>query len=195
MIRATLIGMTRFFSILLYLGLAVPAAASECPAAPDHSSQTDAVIARIQKSADAVSAKQISNEVWQYYADAPDDTAQEMLDSGMRKRASWDLLSALDDFDRLVAYCPNYAEGFNQRAFVNFLRGDFEAALPDLERALELNPRHIGARSGKAVSMIGLGREAEAQDAIAEALELNPWLPEGALLRPVGDKKSGEADL
>ena len=39
---------------------------------------------------------------------------------------------ATDALDRLVEYCPNYAEGYNQRAFVSFLRQDFEAALVEL---------------------------------------------------------------
>lgn len=172
--------LTAVFSLVFASSLV----ANECPSAPDHTAATEAVIARVQSAKDAVTARQISNEVWQYYADAPDEIAQEMLDEGMTLRAAWDLLSALDDFDRLVAYCPHYAEGYNQRAFVNFLRGDFAAALPDLNRAIEINPRHIGALSGRAISLFGLGREAEAQDALAAALEINPWLPERALLRP-----------
>lgn len=163
--------------------LAAPAVASECPAAPDHSEATDALIEKIQVAPDAQSALIISNDLWQYWADAPDEVAQEILDRGMEKRAAWNLLGAVEDFDRLVAYCPNYAEGYNQRAFANFLRQDFAAALPDLERAIELSPRHIGALSGLAITLIGLGKEEEAQQALAEALALNPWLPERSLLK------------
>lgn len=160
------------------------ALAGTCPAAPDHTLAIDALIAQVQTAPDARSANLVSNELWQYWADAPDETAQGILDQGMRKRAAWDLLGALDDFDTLVGYCPNYAEGYNQRAFVSFLRQDFAGALPDLERAVALSPRHIGALSGRALSLIGLGRDAEAQDALAAALELNPWLPERDLYRP-----------
>ena len=171
---------TFFFASILF---AAPAVASDCPAAPDHSAVTDALIEEIQAATDARSAQIISNDLWQYWADAPDEVSQEILNQGMAKRAAWDLLGAVEDFDRLVAYCPDYAEGYNQRAFANFLRQDFASALPDLERAIELSPRHIGALSGLAMSLIGLGKEAEAQSALAAALALNPWLPERSLLK------------
>ena len=170
--------------VIALLFLAGTALADECPKAPDHSDAVDALIAQVQAADNQLTAQELSNDMWAFWADAPDETAQEILDRGMQKRSSWDLLGAREDFDRLVSYCPDYAEGYNQRAFVNFLRQDYEAALPDLDRALELSPRHVGALSGKALTLIGLGREAEAQDALAAALELNPWLPERSLYKP-----------
>ena len=101
----------------------------------------------------------------------------------MAARGSYDFLGAIDAFDRLVEYCPDYAEGYNQRAFVNFLREDYEAALPDLDRALERSPRHVAALSGKALTLMGLGRGDEAQEVLREAVELNPWIPERGLLQ------------
>lgn len=170
-----------------------PAFAAGCPPAPDHSEALNGLLARIQKAPDQASAQILSSEMWRYWADAPDETAQEILNRGMRKRESWDLLGARSDFDALIDYCPDYAEGYNQRAFVNFLSQNFEAALPDLQRALDLSPRHVAAQSGLALTLIGLGRDAEAQDVLAEALELNPWLPERSLYRAPGlSDKPGE---
>lgn len=180
-------------SVVFVLLSVLPGAGLACPAAPDHSAALNALIAQVQKAPDEASARLISNDMWTYWADAPDETAQEILDRGMRKRAAWDLLGAREDFDALVKYCPNYAEGYNQRAFVNFLRQDYQAALPDLDRAIELSPRHVGALSGRALALVGLGRDAEAQDALAAALELNPWLPERGLLKaPQNRHKSGQ---
>ncbi|SFL96697.1 tetratricopeptide repeat protein [Shimia aestuarii] len=179
--------------VVLSIFMCLPGFALACPDGPDHSQALNALIEKVQAAPNEGAAQQHLNDMWAYWADAPDDTAQEILDRGMRKRAAWDLLGAQEDFDTLVTYCPDYAEGYNQRAFVNFLRQDFEAALPDLDRALELSPRHIGALSGRALSLIGLGRDAEAQDALAEALELNPWLPERVLLQaPENRHKSGQ---
>lgn len=173
--------------------LAAPVWAMECPDPPDHSEALNALITQVQRAPDEHSARLISNDMWSYWADAPDETAQEILDRGMRKRAAWDLLGARQDFDDLIAYCPHYAEGYNQRAFVNFLQQDFAAALPDLEHAIGLSPRHIGALSGRAMTLIGLGRASEAQDALAEVLELNPWLPERGLLKaPLKEDEAGE---
>ncbi|KPA23128.1 Tetratricopeptide repeat protein [Shimia sp. SK013] len=171
--------------LVLFLFLAPPvwAETQGCPVAPDHTGSVAELLLRVQKAKDETSAKIISNELWEFYADAPDAAAQEILDRGMRKRAAWDLLGAREDFDALVEYCPDYAEGYNQRAFVNFLRSDFQSALPDLERAIVLSPQHVAAMSGRALTLIGLGRKDEAQEALAEALALNPWLPERSLLQ------------
>jgi tetratricopeptide (TPR) repeat protein len=89
--------------------------------------------------------------------------------------------------NRLIEYCPAYAEGYNQRAFTNYLQQDFEAALVDLDRALNILPTHVAALSGKALTLMGLGRSAEAQEVLRAALALNPWLQERALLaEPIG---------
>ena len=126
----------------------------------------------------------ISQSGYQADSVAPDAAAQALLDQGMAARSSYDFLRAIDKFDRLVAYCPDYAEGYNQRAFVNFLREDFSAALIDLDLALERSPSHVGALSGKALTLMGLGQMDAAQVVLREALALNPWIPERGLLQP-----------
>ena len=144
-------------------------------------------MAEVREAANEQDARLLTNELWALWATAPDEPAQELLDRGMQARASFDFLSALETFDRLVDYCPDYAEGYNQRAFVNFLRQDYEVALTDLDRALERRPNHVAALSGKALTLMGLGRHDEAQVVLREAIELNPWLPERGLLRePAG---------
>ncbi|MEX0351303.1 MAG: hypothetical protein AB3N15_17910 [Paracoccaceae bacterium] len=182
-----------FASLLSCLAATTIAAADTCPMAPDHSARLDALILEVQKAPSEAQARQISNQMWEIWADAPNEQSQAILDRGMSKRAAWDLLGALDDFNRLVDYCPDYAEGYNQRAFVNFLRQDYAAALVDLDRALNLSPRHVAAMSGKALSLMGLGRTGEASLVLDQALKLNPWLPERNLASPGGPlERKGE---
>lgn len=140
-------------------------------------------LSSLQDAENENAARLITNEMWGLWADAPDEQAQTVLDQGMRKRASWDLVGAIGDFDRLIAYCPDYAEGYNQRAFASFLQQDFATALRDLTRAIELSPAHIGAIAGRAMTLIALGREAEAQADLRRAVALNPWLPERGFLQ------------
>lgn len=167
--------------ILLLTCLAAPAHAT-CPAAPDIAERETALLDRIGAAENELAAREPTNGLWELWTMAPDEAAQALLDKGMSMRESYDFLGARDALDRLVAYCPDYAEGWNQRAFVAFLTQDFEAALSDLDAALALNPRHVGALSGKALTLIGLGRAAEAELALRAALELNPWLSERHLL-------------
>ena len=93
-----------------------------------------------------------------------------------------DVDKAREALDELVAYCPAYAEGFNQRGFVRFIAGDYAGALPDLDRALELQPTHLGALTGRAMTLIALNRDAAARQDLRRAVHLNPWLPEQRLL-------------
>ena len=39
-------------------------------------------------------------------------------------------LIAEQTLDELIAYCPDYAEGYNQRAFAEYLRFNYSAAIP-----------------------------------------------------------------
>jgi tetratricopeptide (TPR) repeat protein len=153
-----------------------------CPPVADHSAEIAALINEIRAAPNAASARPLSDSLWQIWTDAPDEKAQAMLDEGMRKRSSYDFLGARDVLDGLVDYCPDYAEGYNQRAFASYLRGDYAAALVDLDRALAILPNHVAAMSGKALTLIGLGRNDEAQEVLRQAVALNPWLSERALL-------------
>lgn len=168
---------------LLHLALIVAGPAyGACPAAPDIAADETAIFDQIQSVETEMAARDLSGGLWELWTLAPDSAAQDMLDEGMERRAAYDFLGARAALDRLVAYCPDYAEGWNQRAFVSFLVQDFEPALADLDRALDLNPRHVGALSGKALTLIGMGRDAEAQIVLRAALDLNPWLSERHLL-------------
>lgn len=159
---------------------------------PDHSNDMTALIAAAQNAPDAGAARLIAPEFWAIWTDAPDDHAQELLDTGMERRRAFDFGSALAALDALIEYCPDYAEGYNQRAFVNFLQQDFSAALPDLDQAIALSPRHIAALSGRALTLTGLGRKAEAALSLRAALALNPWLSERSLLPAL---ETGEEEL
>ncbi|WGW05450.1 tetratricopeptide repeat protein [Tropicibacter oceani] len=165
--------------------LAPPVLADGCPVAPDHSAELGALLQELKAAPNEMAARGLSNRLWQLWSDAPDEPSQTMLDEGMAARGSYDFARALDRFDRLVGYCPFYAEGYNQRAFIHFLREDYEAALPDLEETLRINPQHVGALAGKALTLLGLGRELEGQKALRAALALNPWLTERGLLKPL----------
>ena len=176
-------------TLVLLSTLAAGPALAECPAAPNIIDAESEIFAQIQSAETEMAARGLSNGLWELWTQAPDEPAQALLDRGMNARASYNFVEATDALDRLVDYCPDYAEGYNQRAFVAFLRQDFEAALVDLDRAIALSPRHTGALSGKALTLMGLGRNDEAQVVLREAVDLNPWLGERHLLTdPPGEE-------
>ncbi|XDA96611.1 tetratricopeptide repeat protein [Sulfitobacter sp. LCG007] len=172
----------RVISAFLALILAASSSAGDCPSPSDRSSELDTLIAQARAAADEAAGREIAGRMWEVWLTAPDQAAQEVLDRGLARRNSYDYVGAYEDFDRLAAYCPDYAEGYNQRAFISFLREDYGAALVDLDRTLDLSPSHVGAQSGRALTLMHLGRIPEARAQLQAALRNNPWLSERTLL-------------
>lgn len=157
-------------------------AALGCPALPDRSAELGALFDAARAAPNEMAGRAVSNQMWEIWTTAPDEVAQGMLARGMTARRYGDYLGAVAAFDDLVAYCPDYAEGYNQRAFIHYLSGDFGAANADLQATLAINPDHVGALSGLALTLIALGRKDEAQEWLRKALARNPWIPERGLL-------------
>lgn len=167
--------------------LATPAFA-ECPRGPDFSAEVVGIVEQMQAAPDMGVAQGLAALMWEIWLDAPDEIAQAMLDEGIALLRVGDYLTSRATLARLIEYCPNYPEGYNQRAFAAFLSGDYEEALIDLDRAIDLQPVHLGALTGKVLTLIRMGRDDEAQVILRAALEINPWLSERALLiEPAGE--------
>jgi len=165
-----------------------------CPAVSFDAAEEAGLIEALRNAPNATAAHGLNASLWKLWTKAPDSHAQDLLDSAMARIRMGDLTNAVAALDGLVTYCPDYAEGYNQRAFARYLQQDFRAALADIDRALELSPRHIGALSGKALTLISLGEERRALAALRAALDLNPWLSERALLDDL-ERKLGATDL
>lgn len=177
------------FSAVL-AALAFPAFAA-CPEPKDTRREMLNLIAKSQAAPNFTEGRRVSAEMWELWLQAPDELAQQALDAGMRRRDVADFVGALKEFDRLADYCPTYAEGFNQRAYLNFLSGQHEKALVDLDIALSLQPLHVAAQAGRALTLMNLGRIEEAREQMLIAVGNNPWLSEKALLAegaPLGPK-------
>ena len=83
---------------------------------------------------------------------------------------------ALDFLDQVVTLQPQYAEGWNRRATVHFLMRSYRKSMADIERTLELEPRHFGALAGMAQIMASTGRDELALQAWQRVLAVYPML-------------------
>ncbi len=151
-------------------GVSHQARAEDCPAAPDIGARVAALLEKARGAPDAKSARPITDALWELWAKAPNEQAQAVLDRGMRRRAAFDLLGAISEFDRLIAYCPTYAEGYNQRAFAHFIRG--------LPGRLVRSGSRIGAvlaacggDGGAGVDPDGAGPDARGSNCVATGVE------------------------
>lgn len=181
--------------ILTFTLICCASLASACGEVALDEERQETLLAQVQAAPNERAAREVTNELWELWATAPDTYAQELLDEGMQRRAAYDFDNAIVAFDALTEYCPDYAEGYNQRAFVLFIRQDYEAALTDLDEALARAPRHVAALAGRALTFMALERNEEALRDLQAALALNPWLPERRFLDGLKQAQPGKSQI
>ncbi|MEM5495513.1 tetratricopeptide repeat protein [Hoeflea sp. AS16] len=130
------------------------------------------------------------NAIWNWWLDqSPTPEVRAAIDYGMERRESYDFEAAEKAFDSVIEKAPDYAEGWNQRAFARFLRDNIDGALSDLEKAVELDPEHFGAWSGMYHVLMRMGRPEVAASALSRAVTIHPWLKERGMLPPDPDAR------
>ncbi len=87
------------------------------------------------------------------------------------------LPGALQLFDAVTAERPDFAEGWNKRATVLYMMGALDASAKDVDKVLELEPRHFGALSGLGLINASKDKDDAAIEAFQRALEINPHMP------------------
>jgi tetratricopeptide (TPR) repeat protein len=135
------------------------------------------LFARLAGAASASEASAVEREIWSAWLELDDDAVAPWLRYGLAAIAARDLSAALSAFDRVTELAPDYAEGWNKRATLHWLRGSFEQSLADIDRTLELEPRHFGALSGLALIREAQGRPFEALEALEKVLHIHPQMP------------------
>jgi tetratricopeptide (TPR) repeat protein len=83
---------------------------------------------------------------------------------------------ALDFLDQVVTLSPDFAEGWNRRATVHFMMRSFGKSMADIDRTLQLEPRHFGALAGMAQIMKERGSKELALEAYQRVLDIYPMM-------------------
>ena len=121
-------------------------------------------------------AQGVQQEIWTIWFEGPDETSAQTLNQARMAGQSGDLAKATELFNQLIAEYPQYAEAWNQRAILRYLVGDIEGSLSDIDRVIELEPRHFGALSGRGQCYLRQENFVAALDAFEQALDVNPWI-------------------
>jgi tetratricopeptide (TPR) repeat protein len=121
-------------------------------------------------------AEALQEAIWTLWMESSNAEVNLLMLEGIDAMNESDLPRARKAFDSMVEVDPKFAEGWNKRATVEFLMGDVNASVADIEKTLELEPRHWGALSGLGQIYIQLDKEDAALRAFKRALEINPFL-------------------
>jgi tetratricopeptide (TPR) repeat protein len=83
-------------------------------------------------------------------------------------------------FDEVIARAPDFAEGWNKRATLYYLMGEWDRSLADCEEVIRRNPIHFGALAGFGLNYLQKDDLVHAAEYFERALEVNPNLAQVA---------------
>jgi len=77
-------------------------------------------------------------------------------------------------FTRVIELAPEFAEGWNKRATLYFITGDYRKSLADCDQVMKRNPAHFGALAGYGQIYLRLDDPEKALEYFKRALAVNP---------------------
>lgn len=114
--------------------------------------------------------------LWRAWCRSGDPEIDRLMHEGIDAMQQHRLAEAEALFDRMVAVAPEFAEGWNKRATLRYLRQNFDGAIADCRETLARNPHHFGAASGQGLCHLSLHQFREAAVSFRRALEIHPHL-------------------
>ncbi len=150
------------------------------PAVPAQAMQDDPRLARLFVALHSTQspgwAQYLEQTIWGIWTETADPETNRLMEKGLTAMAGDEAQAALAAFNDVVKRQPNYAEGWNKRATVEYLLNQFDASIADILHTLQLEPRHFGALSGLGGIYLAQGNKEAALKAFSAALAIDPHL-------------------
>jgi tetratricopeptide (TPR) repeat protein len=136
----------------------------------------DSLFVDLKKAKTPAAGEGVARRISEEWADSGSATINLMMLWASQAIEARSYPVALDFLDQVVVLQPKYAEGWNRRATLHFMMNNYSKSMADIERTLELEPRHFGALSGMGQIFRLLERKELALRAYERALEIFPAL-------------------
>ena len=114
--------------------------------------------------------------LWSRWCRSPNSEIDKIFRAGVEAMQNDRLDDAESFFARVIGAAPEFAEGWNKRATVRYMRKNFQGAIADCQETLARNPNHFGAASGQGLCHLSLRQFREAAVCFRRALEIHPHL-------------------
>jgi tetratricopeptide (TPR) repeat protein len=167
--------MTRGF--LAGLAVVVALGAAEPGAADQNDPRLDELFARLGEVESRSKGLALSRKIWSIWYEHGNPAVERVMRQGHQALRVGEPGVALTLFDQAARLAPDYAEAWNARATVHYHLGNYAKSLDDIERTLDLEPRHFGALSGRGLCYSALDKPDKALTAFEASLALNPHQP------------------
>jgi tetratricopeptide (TPR) repeat protein len=138
--------------------------------------QTEKELLHALKGDDPTLAATAEAMLWRTWCHSGNSEADRIFRGGVDAMQQGKLDEAETEFTRVIDVAPDFAEGWNKRATVRFMRQDFAGSIADCQQTLARNPNHFGASSGQGLCHMSLAQYREAAVCFRRALEIHPHL-------------------
>lgn len=114
--------------------------------------------------------------IWVIWSRSGNPQTDALFLAGIAQMNAGQLKEGIATFSRVIEIAPEFAEGWNKRATLYFLVGDFERSLKDCDDVIKRNPNHFGVLAGYGQIYMQLDDYEKALDYFKRALAVNPNL-------------------
>lgn len=160
------------FLLAFFVLFAAPAGMAE----PGKASTLDRLFAALHSAVDPEEANRLTSLIWIVWNHAEDPETDRLLTEGKSALERLEFKTALARFSAIIERDPEFVEGWNNRATLYYVMGEYRASIEDIEEVLAREPRHFGALAGLGMNYEALGYDRRALNAWRRALKVNPHL-------------------
>ena len=120
--------------------------------------------------------REIELRIWGLWFETGSEEMDRMLRAGDMALSTGQFNRSYALLNGVIELRPDLSEGWNRRATLRYLMGDYEGSIADIDETLKREPRHFGALSGLGLCHMALGNQEEALVAFERALVHNPHM-------------------
>ncbi len=112
--------------------------------------------------------------LWVLWTRSGDKAIDALMTTAAEQMQAQRFKEAIATLSEVIRRKPAFAEGWNRRATVLFLAGEYQKSLADCNEVMKRNPQHFGALAGYGQIYFQLERYDKAIEYWRRALEVNP---------------------
>ncbi|MEJ0013740.1 MAG: tetratricopeptide repeat protein [Bauldia sp.] len=158
---------------------AAPSTDAPATATDGKAAHLDALFAELHAAPSVEQGKVVEGQIVDEWLQSGDPEIDLLMRKAMVAMGTGVLNQAFGYLDQVIARDPNYVEGWNKRATVYYMIDAYDKSLADIQKTLQLEPRHFGALAGLGMIMIKLGDKQRALEAFERAYQVDPVINNG----------------
>ena len=114
--------------------------------------------------------------LWEVWSRSGERDIDRLFAVGVEQMNDQQGAAAVQTFSEIIRRKPEFAEGWNKRATVYYVLGEYAKSLADCDEVMKRNPYHFGALSGYGMIYMELNEPARALTYFERTLAVNPNL-------------------